>query len=190
MSTVCQFIDYHQRLDNIKSDIDTTVEKPAAARKFKGLLHHINKSKPFEGRLLRVKESKNFPGCLTTEQVQKIVNACNNKRDKLLICLLYESGIRIGEALGLRHEDIISNGKFNQIEIVARASNHEDANVKTDAERKVDVPISVIKLYYDYFVYDYPEIIDCDYVFINLYSPNVEIGTPMTYNGVNSLFRQ
>lgn len=111
------------------------------------------------------------------------------ERDKLLICLLYESGIRVGEALGLRHSDFISDGKCNQIEIIARADNHEDANVKNESERIVDIPVSVTKLYYDYFVYDYPDRIDCDYVFINLYSPNVEIGTPMTYNGVNSLFR-
>jgi integrase len=189
MSTVCQFIDYHQRLDNIESDIDTTVERPPTARKFKDLLYHINKSKPFEGRFLRVKEPKTFPGCLTAEQVKILINACNNRRDKLLISLLYESGIRIGEALGLRHEDIISNGKYNQIKIASRANNHEDAKVKNNSFRVVDVPVSIPKLYYDYLVYDYPETIDCDYVFINLYSPNVELGTPMTYNGANGLFR-
>lgn len=189
LSTVCQFIDYHQRLNNINDAIDTTIDKPAAARQFKGLLHHINKSKPVQGKFLRVKEPKTFPGCFTIEQVKNIIQACNNRRDKLLVCLLYESGIRVGEALGLRHSDIISNGKCNQIEIVARIDNHKDANVKNDSERTVDVPISVIKLYYDYFVYDYPESINCDYVFINLYSQNIEVGTPMTYNGVNSLFR-
>jgi site-specific recombinase XerD len=189
MSTVCQFIEYHQRLNNMNGDVDTTVERPPSARKFKGLLHHINKSKSLQGRFLQVKQPKTFPGCLTTEQVHKIINACNNRRDKLLICLLYESGIRVGEALGLRHSDFISDGKRNQIEIIARADNHEDANVKNESERIVDIPVSVTKLYYDYFIYDYLDTIDCDYVFINLYSPNVEIGTPMTYNGVNSLFR-
>ena len=189
ISTVCQFIDYHQRLDNMNSNVDTTTKKSPATRKFKGLLHHINKSKSFEGRFLRLKEPSTFPGCFTTEQVCKIINNCNNRRDKLLVCLLYESGIRIGEALGLRHSDLLSNGKHNQIKIVARADNHEDANVKNDAERTVDIPVSVMKLYYDYFVYDYPLKINCDYVFINLYSPSVETGTTMTYNGVNSLFR-
>lgn len=119
MSTVCQFIDYHQRLNNMNSEVDTTVERPPSARKFKGLLHHINKSKPLKGRFLQVKQPKTFPGCFTTEQVHEIISACNNRRDKLLICLLYESGIRVGEALGLRHSDFLSNGKRNQIEILA-----------------------------------------------------------------------
>lgn len=190
LSTVCQFIDYHQRLNNINNEVDTTIEKPAVTRQFKSFLHHINKSKPIQGRFLRVKEPKTFPGCFTTEQVQNIVQACNNRRDKFLVCLLYESGIRIGEALGLRHADIISNGKCNQIKIVDRVDNHKDANVKNYSERTVDIPISLVQLYYDYFVYDYPEKINCDYVFINLYSQNIEIGSPMTYNGVNSLFHR
>ncbi len=189
MSTVCQFIDYHQRLDNMNGDINTTLEKSPASRKFKGLLHHINKSQPFSGRFLTLKEPKTFPGCFTPKQVKAIINACNNRRDKFLVSLFYESGIRVGEVLGLRHSDIISDGKYNQLKILARADNHEDANVKNDAERTVDIPVSIIKLYYDYFVYDYPDIIDCDYVFINLYSPNVEVGTPMSYNGINALFR-
>ncbi|KYC34616.1 recombinase XerD [Scytonema hofmannii PCC 7110] len=189
ISAVCQFIDYHQRLNNINVDVNITVEKPSAARKYKGLLHHINKSKPFEGRYLRSKEPKVFPGCFSKEQIKKIISACKNRRDKLLVCLLYESGIRVGEALGLRHEDFICDGQRNQIKIIARADNHEDANIKNESERIVDIPVSVTKLYYDYFIYDYPEDVDCDYVFINLYSSNVEIGTPMTYNGVNSLFR-
>ena len=188
ITVVCQFIEYHQRLNNIYSCVDTTIERPASARKFKGLLHHINQSKAFYGNLLRVKESKPFPGCFNPQQVQKIINACNNRRDRFFISLLYESGIRVGEALGLRHEDIVSNGKLNRISIVARANNHEDASVKNYAQRTVDVPVSILKLYYDYYVYDYPEI-DCDYVFVNLYSSEVKIGSPMTYNGVYSLCR-
>ena len=35
-----------------------------------------------------------------------ILDACEHLRDRLLFAVLYDSGIRIGEALGLRHEDI------------------------------------------------------------------------------------
>jgi integrase/recombinase XerD len=39
-------------------------------------------------------------------QIQAILDACTRLRDRFLFVLLWESGIRIGEALGLRHEDI------------------------------------------------------------------------------------
>lgn len=187
LAPVYGFIEHHQRLGNINSNIKTTIQKPGSSRQFKGLLHHVDQSKPLQGRLLTPKESKKFPGCFNKKQVHQIISSCKNRRDKFLFSLLYESGIRIGEALGLRHEDIVSNGKRNFIRIVDRADNHEDANVKNHAERDVDVPVAIPKLYNDYYVYDYPDNIDCDYVFINLYCPTVEIGTPLTYGGVNSV---
>lgn len=189
LTTVCCFYDFHERLGTTES-VDTTTEKSFKARNFKSFLHHINKSKPVRARLLKVKEPKVFPGCLKPEEVKKIVEACNNLRDKFLICLLYETGIRIGEALGLRHEDIVTDGKHNEIKIVPRANNHEDANVKSNAERIVGVTPKLTKLYADYLIHDYPDEIDCDYVFVNIYSSSVEIGTPMTYNGVSSLFNR
>ena len=48
--------------------------------------------------------------------MQQLVSACNLRRDKFLICLLYETGMRIGQALGLRHSDIRSWD--NEIDIV------------------------------------------------------------------------
>lgn len=77
-------------------------------------LHHINKSKPIKQKLLKLKKPKTFPGTLSREEVKQLIEACNRIRDKFLICLLYETGVRIGEALGLRHEDIQSMGKSDK----------------------------------------------------------------------------
>ena len=46
------------------------------------------------------------PQVLTAEQVQAILDACEHLRDRLLFALLLDTGVRIGEALGLRHEDL------------------------------------------------------------------------------------
>jgi integrase/recombinase XerD len=35
-----------------------------------------------------------------------VVGACDRLRDRFLMTLLTDTGMRIGEALGLRHEDI------------------------------------------------------------------------------------
>ena len=37
--------------------------------------------------------------------MQAILDACDRLRDRLLFAVLYDTGMRIGEALGLRHED-------------------------------------------------------------------------------------
>jgi len=43
---------------------------------------------------------------LTEEEVEQLVNACDNQRDRALISVLYESGCRIGEILGLQLKHI------------------------------------------------------------------------------------
>ena len=37
--------------------------------------------------------------------MQAILDACDRLRDRLLFAVLHDTGMRIGEALGLRHED-------------------------------------------------------------------------------------
>ena len=61
--------------------------------------------------------------CLST------VNECLHIRDKFLICLLYETGMRIGEALGLRHEDMITGGK-KEIYVKRRLDNYNNTIAK------------------------------------------------------------
>ena len=43
----------------------------------------------------------------TKEDIELILSACKNNRDRLLISLMEETGLRIGEALGIKYtEDI------------------------------------------------------------------------------------
>ncbi|WP_287954759.1 site-specific integrase [Acidiplasma sp.] len=44
---------------------------------------------------------------ITKYDIEKLINACNNTRDKALVSLLYDSGCRIGEILTLRMRDVI-----------------------------------------------------------------------------------
>lgn len=46
------------------------------------------------------------PDTLTDEEIQKLIDACPSSRDKCLVTLLNDSGVRIGEALGIRIKDI------------------------------------------------------------------------------------
>ena len=71
-----------------------------------GLLAGIAKSKPIRQKLVKLKEPKKFPGCLTNEQVEILVNTCHRLRDKFIILMLNGTGMRIGELLGLQHDDV------------------------------------------------------------------------------------
>ena len=69
-------------------------------------------------RMIALKVPKKLPRVLTTDEVQSILNACDRLRDRFLVALLYDSGMRIGEALGLRHHDIAAAER--QVRIVSR----------------------------------------------------------------------
>ena len=51
----------------------------------------------------RLKKSEDM---ITKEEIEKIINACANSRDKALFSTLYDSGCRIGEILTLRIRDL------------------------------------------------------------------------------------
>ena len=44
---------------------------------------------------------------ITSEEIQELINACTNDRDRLLIAMMAETGLRLGEILGIHYtEDI------------------------------------------------------------------------------------
>ena len=57
-------------------------------------------------RTIKLKAPQSLPKVLTVQQVQTILDACEHLRDRLLFALMLDTGVRVGEALGLRHEDL------------------------------------------------------------------------------------
>ena len=190
LTTVCSFYEFHERLGNYEGTNTFYRNQLQPGKKYKSFLHHISKGKETRTKLLKIKEPKTFPGCLTPEQVETLISACNNLRDKFLIRLLYESGLRIGEALGLRHEDM-QTGKNNAIKIIPRTDNMNYVRAKGGVERIVHVSKELMQWYSAYLIDEYPEDLDCDFVFVVIKAPGRgEIGNPISYKTVNSLFRR
>ena len=189
LTTVCGFYEFQEGLGAFEG-VDAYRYQMQRGSKYKPSLHHISKGKEVKARLLKIKEPKTFPGCLTPEQVNTLVEASNCLRDKFLIRLLYGTGLRIGEALGLRHEDMVT-GKTNQIHVVPRADNINLVRAKSGCERIVHVSKELMQWYSAYLIEEYPEDIDCDFVFVVIKAPvKGEIGSPLTYKTVDSLFRR
>jgi integrase len=127
-----------------------------------------------------LRAERRIPDTLDTRQVAAIVAACARLRDRFLFSLLATSGLRVGEALGLRHSDIDAAARL--VTVVPRV-NANRARAKGGG-RQVPVPGAVIRRYADYLHGEYGEL-DSDYVFVNLWS--APIGYPLTYASVYDL---
>lgn len=188
LTSVCMLYDFHEKTGKTPH-IPLYRSQVMPGRRYKGFLHHITKGKPTRTRLLKLKVPKRAPKTISQDQVQQLVNACNRIRDKFLLCLLAESGMRIGQALGLRHEDIQSWD--NQIQIVPRDDNANGVRGKTKDSNIIHVSKELMGLYSEYLQKEFMEILEdnfSDYVFVNLWEGR--IGSPMTYNAVMDLFNR
>lgn len=121
---------------------------------------------------------------ITREQFNVLFELCRNRRDKLLLALLFEAGLRINEALGLHFSDL-SQIEDKIIHIVARENNENGARVKNGAEGIVYLPDYTVDLLLDYMNEDALEY-DSDFVFINLHGPTK--GMPLKDDTVEQLF--
>lgn len=152
---------------------------------YKPFLHHISKRFPSLKNTLKLKKSKIIPKTISNEDFQTLVTACDRIRDKFLLCLLFEGGLRIGQALGLRHEDIKSFD--NEVTIVPRNNNVNFARAKSLDSYTVHISKSVMELYTDYLINELEDI-ESDYVFVNLWAE--PIGRAMRYPAIIDLFKR
>ena len=134
--------------------------RPGRRGGWKPFLHHISKSQPAARRAIALKTSRKLPRVLTPAEVQAILDACGRLRDRLLFAVLYDTGMRIGEALGLRHEDIAAAER--EITVVPRV-NVNGARCKSATSRVIPVSAELVRLYADYLHEEYGDL-DCDYV--------------------------
>jgi integrase/recombinase XerD len=125
---------------------------------------------------------KRVPATLSTEEVLALIEACDHLRDKFLIALLAETGMRVGQALGLRHSDFVSRDR--QVHIVPRDDNANGARAKTATPSTVPVSSALVRLYSEYLHTEYGAL-DSDYVFVNLWAS--PLGAPLTYAAVAKL---
>lgn len=149
---------------------------------FKPFLHHVTASRPIPTRPVKLKAPRYLPRTLSLEEVTAILAACHRLRDRFLFALLAETGMRIGQALGLRHSDFVSRRR--EVTIVPRGDNTNGARAKTRTEAGLPVSAPLVRLYSDYMHVEYGDL-DCDYVFVNLFAEPV--GRPLRYQAVAKL---
>ncbi|MRB49407.1 tyrosine-type recombinase/integrase, partial [Bacillus thuringiensis] len=101
--------DYLMRHEDYSITLSERLKKQSSASRgnFKRFLHHTFKNKTKDTKILKLKVSKETLKVLSPDKVQILIDACCNTRDKFLLVLLYETGMRIGEALSLHLSDIV-----------------------------------------------------------------------------------
>jgi integrase/recombinase XerD len=152
---------------------------------YRPFLHHVTAGRPTATRPLRLRQPRRLPRTLTEEQILALVQACEHLRDRFLLVLLAETGMRIGQALGLRHNDFVSHRR--ELRIVPRRDNTNGARAKTVDEHTIPISAGLVRLYTAYMFDEFAEC-DSDYVFVNLFAePH---GRPLRYQAVHQLVRR
>jgi site-specific recombinase XerD len=182
LSALAAFYSHQARHGVDVGELLTTWQLPGRRRGgWKPFLHHVSKGKPQARRAIILKAPSKLPRVLTVEEVQAILDACTRLRDRFLFALLHDSGVRVGEALGLRHEDIAAAER--EIRVVPRV-NANRARSKSQRQRGIPVSAGLIRLHGDYIHDEYGDI-DSDYVFVNLFAE--PYGQALAYPAVYDL---
>jgi integrase len=129
---------------------------------YKPMLEHVARKKGRGRSVIRVRAPRNVPPpVLTPGQIEAICDACawfdaaaggwaGGVRDRLFWMLLAETGLRLGEALGLQHRDWHTGcGDTPFIEVVPRDHPH-GVRVKGSRYRRLFVSDPLDRLYGEY----------------------------------------
>ena len=189
INTVIGFYDYLMRQEDYSIQLSERVKKQTSGsrRGFKDFLYHINKNRTFSTHILKLKVPKQKPKTVSKEKIAMVMNACENLRDQFLIQLLWESSMRIGEALSLWLEDFEIDAQ--KIHIRDRGELSNFAEIKTvSSPRSIDVSTDLMNMYLDCIALFHTEHVDTNHVFIKLSGENK--GSPLEYADVASLFQR
>ena len=155
---------------------------------FKDFLYNVSQNKAFSRNRLKLKVPKGKKHPLEKAQISKLVDSTTNVRDRFLLMLLLNTGLRIGETLGLHHEDILQAGDAFKLVVRDRDDNPNQVFAKT-GYREVFITREIIDIYDDYCFF-----LECtighvaDQVFVKIHGTNK--GMPLDKTDVYSLFKR
>ena len=182
LSALSSFYEFHARHGAGVGDLLARWRPGGRGGSWRPFLTHLG-DKPERRRVIALRSERRTPRELSAVEMTTLIEACDRLRDRFLLSLLRQTGLRVGEALGLRHEDIDA---LRRVIIVRQRLNVNRARAKTYS-REVPADPPLIRLYSDYLHEEYGPL-DCDYVFVNLWAEPV--GRPMSYPSVDRLVRR
>ncbi|MGH3584853.1 MAG: site-specific integrase [Pseudonocardia sp.] len=182
LSALASFYEFHQRHGVELGELLTRWRPGRRGGSWQPFLAHLG-ARPERHRAIALRTDRRPPRELTEAETTALIDACDRLRDRFLLSMLRDTGVRIGEALGLRHEDLDTRRRV--VAVVAR-ENVNRARAKTWS-REIPACADLFRLYSDYLHEEYG-LLDSDYVFVNLWRPPV--GAPMSYASVDRMVRR
>jgi site-specific recombinase XerD len=178
LAAVASFYQFHARHGEKAGEVLRAMQVPGrgyAGTAFRTFMHHVTSRIPQPRPAVKVRAPRPLPRVLAAAEAQMLLDACVHLRDRLLLAMLLDVGVRIGEALGTRHEDIDIGGCL--VRVVPR-ENANGMRAKGGRGREIPASAPLMRLYADYLNREYGSV-DSDYVFVNLWA--APVGRPMTY---------
>lgn len=189
INTVLAFYDYILRHEEYSNNISDRLKKfvSTPSRNFKGFLYGIAyENKKVTSNILKLKVPKTKPKTLSKEEIGTLIRTCNNLRDKFLLTLLYETGMRIGEALSLWIEDIDISDMI--IDLKDRGQLENNAEIKTvSSPRRIDISQNLADMFMEYIAEYHSEEVETNHIFIKISGNNKN--KAIDYVDVDNLFR-
>jgi site-specific recombinase XerD len=87
------------------------------------------------------KRNRRLPIVLSAGEIQKLINSIENLKHKTIICLMYSTGVRIGELVNLKIEDIDSKRMIIRIR-----------DGKGGKDREVTLDLKLLNLLRSYYI--------------------------------------
>lgn len=188
VDTVVMFYDYLLRREGMENQLSEKLAKFVRdpGRNYKSFLHGIAENRMIKSHILKLPVSRMQIRTISREDAAVLLDSCTNLRDYLLLYLLFETGMRIGEALSLWLEDFDMAGLA--ITLHDRGEMENLAEIKTvSSPRRLDCTQELMDLFTGYVCEHHTAEIHTNHVFLKLRGGMA--GMAMDYRDVDNLFR-
>lgn len=188
IDTVVAFYDYllrHEGMENRLSEMLVKFVRDPG-RNYRSFLHGIAENRMVKSHILKLPAPRMKIRTVSREDAVTLLDACTNTRDYLLLYLLFETGMRIGEALSLWLEDFDMAGLT--VTLHDRGELENLAEIKTvSSPRRLDCTQELMDLFSGYVCRYHSSDARTNHVFLKLRGGNA--GKAMDYVDVDNLFR-
>lgn len=200
LTAVCEFLRFCARTGVIDQSIAAQLSERRFLR-FTPPGFDVGESGQFRkvrARSLKARAASPFPEALTPEHAEAVVASCRRPRERFMVVLMRDSGLRIGETLGLHRSDLhlLPDSRSLGCAVVGahlhvrHRQNPNGALTKSRFPRTVPASDATCSAYADYVVERAKLLGDdsADMVFVNLY--HAPLGAAMTYRATKGFFER